>query len=120
MRLGFLISTLAFWGLIAALAIGATTTAPVATGGSGDRVISLEELAKHSRPDDCWMAIRGGVYDVSRYLPDHPSRPGIIEPWCGKEATQAYETKTKGRKHSDAADRMLPDYRIETFKQSGQ
>ena len=118
MRSGFLVSTVAFWGLIAALAVGAAVAPGVAPADQNDRAISAEELAKHARPDDCWMAIRGSVYDVTKYLPDHPSRPEIIEPWCGKEATQAYETKTKGRKHSEAADKMLPAYRIGTFEQT--
>ena len=117
MRLAFLVSTAAFWGVVAALAVGAAISPSVAPADANDRVISAEELAKHARPDDCWMAIRGGVYDITKYLPDHPSRPGVVEPWCGKEATQAYETKTKGRKHSEAADKMLPTYRIGIFKQ---
>ncbi len=87
-----------------------------APSGSTDRVISSQELAQHARSDDCWLAIRGGVYDITKYLPDHPSRSGVVEPWCGKEATQAYETKTKGRKHSEAADKMLPTYRIGAVK----
>ena len=120
MRLAFLVSTFAFWGLIAALAIGAATAPVRAPAGSSERVISSEELAKHARPDDCWVAIRGSVYDITKYLPDHPSRPEIIEAWCGKEATQAYETKTKGRKHSKAADKLLPAYRIGILKEDKQ
>ncbi len=88
-----------------------------APSGSTGRVISSQALAQHARPDDCWLAIRGGVYDITEYLPDHPSRPGVVEPWCGKEATQAFETKTKGRTHFEAADKLLPVYRIGTFKQ---
>ena len=120
MRLAFLVSTFAFWGLIAALATGAATTPADAPAGSNDRVISSEELATHARPDGRWMAIRGSVYDITKYLPDHPSRPEIIEAWCGKEATQAYETKTKARKHSEAADKLLPAYRIGILKEDKQ
>jgi cytochrome b involved in lipid metabolism len=117
MRAGFLISTLAFWGVIAALAFGGETGSDAVPSPTTDRVISSQDLAQHSRPEDCWLAIRGGVYDITKYLPDHPSRPGVVEPWCGKEATQAYETKTKGRVHSEAADKLLASYRIGTFKQ---
>ena len=58
------------------------------------------------------MAIRGGVYDLSAYLPEHPSRPVLIEPWCGKEATEAYNTKTKGRPHAPFADELLAKNKI--------
>ena len=30
------------------------------------------DLAKHSGKDDAWMTIDGKVYDVSKYLEDHP------------------------------------------------
>lgn len=70
------------------------------------------EIAKHSAPNDCWMVIDGVVHDITAYLPDHPSNPKIIVPWCGKEASEAYRTKTKGRKHSAEADTLLIKYRI--------
>ena len=34
--------------------------------------ISLEELKRHEKIDDCWMAIRGKVYNVTRYMEYHP------------------------------------------------
>ena len=58
------------------------------------------------------MAIRGSVYDLSAYLPEHPSRPELVLTWCGKEATEAYNTKNKGRPHSPYADELLKKYRI--------
>jgi cytochrome b involved in lipid metabolism len=114
MRTIFISTTLAFWILIGGL-WASSIWMPVAAGAPTQRVISPAELARHARPDDCWMAIRGSVYDLTAYLPDHPSRPEIIERWCGKEATKAYDTKTKSRPHSAAADKLLPAYRIGTF-----
>ena len=61
------------------------------------------------------MAIRGGVYDLSTYLPEHPSRPELVLPWCGKEATEAYNTKTKGRPHAPYTDELLAKYKIGKF-----
>lgn len=115
MRATFLYSTSAFWIVIATLAAAGAIMSGPSPAVSEDRRISPDELAIHARPNDCWIAIRGSVYDLTKYLPDHPSRPEVIEAWCGKEATQAYETKTKGRKHSEAADNMLPAYRIGAF-----
>lgn len=116
MRKLYLASTTMFWALVLALWAGnawsphAEQPAPAA-----DRAIAAAELARHATPEDCWMAIRGSVYDLSAYLPDHPSRPQLIEPWCGKEATEAYNTKTRGRPHSKEADDLLPKYRIGRF-----
>ena len=36
----------------------------------------------------------------------------VIVPWCGKEASQAYQTKNKGRSHSPQADQLLANYPI--------
>lgn len=86
-------------------------TAPSAAG-AGDRAVSLKELARHATPADCWMAIGGQVYDLSAYLPKHPSEPELIEPWCGRDATEGWTTKGLGRAHSARAAAMLPRYRI--------
>ena len=72
-----------------------------------DKSYTLAEVAGHGREDDCWMAIDGQVYDITAYLPDHPSNPKLILPWCGKEASQAWQTKGKGRPHSSRADQLL-------------
>ena len=55
---------------------------------------------------------------MTAYLPDHPSRPEVIEAWCGKEASNAYDTKTKGRRHSETADRLLEGNFIGDLKQT--
>ena len=36
------------------------------------KVVSHEELKKHNSEGDVWMAIHGLVYDVSKFMPDHP------------------------------------------------
>jgi cytochrome b involved in lipid metabolism len=72
----------------------------------------LAEVAEHPRESDCWIAIDGLVYDITAYLPDHPSEPELILPWCGKEATQAWRTKGKGRPHSPRASQLLEKYKI--------
>jgi cytochrome b involved in lipid metabolism len=114
MRTLFITATALFWTMVLAF-WAAGTWAPRAEqqpAPPSERMISASELARHARPDDCWMAIRGDVYDLTAYLPDHPTRPQVIEPWCGKEATEAYNTKTRGRPHSSGADALLAQYRI--------
>lgn len=34
--------------------------------------VTMEEVAKHNKPDDCWIVIEGRVMDVTSYLKDHP------------------------------------------------
>jgi cytochrome b involved in lipid metabolism len=74
-----------------------------ATQGSSNAVMSAAEVAKHSSADDCWLIINSKVYDVSEYLRSHPGGRGTITPYCGKEATHAFETKDRGESHSQKA-----------------
>lgn len=113
----FSCSTIVFWIIVAVLGITPVFWTPDDAGPAKARenIITPAELAGHATPEDCWMAIRGAVHDVSAYLPEHPSRPDIVLPWCGKEATEAYETKMKGRPHSPYADEMLEKYRVGTL-----
>lgn len=116
MRRLYLYSTILFWLLVAAFwAGGLWAPPPAAEAVAAEKVYTAADLARHAAPANCWMAIRGGVYDFSGYLPEHPSRPEVIEPWCGREATEAYNTKTKGRPHSPYADGLLERYRIGKF-----
>ena len=49
--------------------------------------VSEEELAKHNAPDDAWMAIRGFVYNVSKYMSYHPGGAEELMRGVGKDAT---------------------------------
>lgn len=110
MRNLFILGTTVFWLAVFSIWIagreGEATIAavPVAEESSS---YTMEEVARHGTPENCWLAIEGKVYDLTDYLPEHPSNPDIILPWCGKEASEAYRTKTKGRSHSPSADKLL-------------
>ncbi len=118
MRKLYIGSTALFWIVIAGLWLGGLfgpkTLAQDAA--SAKKLYTLQQVAAHNKPSDCWMAIHGKVYDLTAYLPEHPSRPEVIESWCGKEASNAYDTKTKGRRHSSEADRLLQNYYIGDVK----
>jgi L-lactate dehydrogenase (cytochrome) len=36
------------------------------------KIISLEEVAKHNKQEDCWVVIHGRVFDLSKFLQEHP------------------------------------------------
>lgn len=42
------------------------------------KVITAVELAKHVSSDDCWIAIDGSVYDISKFLNDHPGGDSVM------------------------------------------
>jgi len=76
------------------------------------RLISLGELARHNKADDCWLAIGGKVVDVSAY-DTHPAGKKAFLPYCGTDATAAYSTKgKKGEPHSALADSQLDSFLV--------
>lgn len=110
----------AFWGGVVSI----WTFAVLAEGGPpadqerAERVVTVDELALHDSADDCWKAIDGVVYDLTDYLPLHPTPLVVMTQWCGKESTEAYHTKGYGRPHSPAADALLPQYRVGVLEDS--
>jgi len=117
MRRLYFSTTLLFWLLVAAFWAGSLFLPPAeeSLATAAEKTYTKVDLAKHATAENCWMAIHGSVYDLSAYLPEHPSRPELVLPWCGIEATEAYNTKTKGRPHSPHADELLKKYRIGNF-----
>lgn len=107
----------AFWSSIATLlalqAVATDETPPAAAADAS--VISLEALAAHNSETDCWMAIEGKVYNLTDYLPKHPTPASMLLPWCGKEATEGMRTKGYGRDHSPMAWEMLNAYEVGTL-----
>ena len=77
---------------------------------NGTVVLSMGELAKHNKTTDCWLLIQGKVYDVTNYLTVHPGGVGTIEPYCGKEATDAFLTRGGTGSHSNAAFQDLTQF----------
>ncbi|MFU8817051.1 MAG: cytochrome b5 domain-containing protein [Pseudomonadales bacterium] len=106
---------IAFWSALLTLTI-LWALSPTVTADTAERVIPLAEVQQHDSLDDCWMAIDGEVYDLTDYVPQHPTPPAVLAPWCGSEATEGMRTKGYGRDHSPAAWAMLDDYRIGTLE----
>ncbi len=50
-------------------------------------IYSTEEVAKHNTKEDCWLIIKGNVYDVTPYLSFHPGGQRSIMTFAGKDGT---------------------------------
>ncbi|MEK7631684.1 MAG: cytochrome b5-like heme/steroid binding domain-containing protein [Patescibacteria group bacterium] len=84
---------------IAADAIASNTNATAA--------LSIADIATHATDVDCWVIIRAKVYNVTSYLAQHPGGAFRITPYCGKDATIAFETKDGTGTHSLVAENEL-------------
>lgn len=87
---------------------------PPTPSGQGNSAITLAVLATHNTAADCWMAINGSVYDLSNFS-SHPGGMAYV-PYCGTDATSAYDTKGgTGKPHSANAHAMLPQYYVGAY-----
>ncbi|KAK6465199.1 osmotic growth protein [Scheffersomyces coipomensis] len=50
-----------------------------------------EEVAKHNKPNDCWVIIKNVVLDLTPFLKDHPGGEQSIKNFGGKDATESFE-----------------------------
>eukprot|EP00746_Dinoflagellata_sp_MGD_P162137 gnl/MRDRNA2_/MRDRNA2_89561_c0_seq1.p1 gnl/MRDRNA2_/MRDRNA2_89561_c0~~gnl/MRDRNA2_/MRDRNA2_89561_c0_seq1.p1 ORF type:complete len:563 (+),score=98.46 gnl/MRDRNA2_/MRDRNA2_89561_c0_seq1:122-1690(+) len=52
--------------------------------------ITLDEVARHSTKEDCWIVIDDMVYDVTKFLKVHPGGKGVITAGAGKDVTHEF------------------------------
>eukprot|EP01089_Gocevia_fonbrunei_P016227 TRINITY_DN4962_c0_g1_i1.p1 TRINITY_DN4962_c0_g1~~TRINITY_DN4962_c0_g1_i1.p1 ORF type:complete len:218 (-),score=28.63 TRINITY_DN4962_c0_g1_i1:79-684(-) len=72
------------------------------------KVYSRQDVAKHCTADDCWIIIRGVVYNVTAWLQQHPGGEEIIIAKAGSDATE--EWLVSG--HTDRAMKLMQYYEI--------
>uniref|UniRef100_UPI00398E52EA cytochrome b5 reductase 4 isoform X1 n=2 Tax=Pristiophorus japonicus TaxID=55135 RepID=UPI00398E52EA len=53
--------------------------------------VTEEELAKHNKKTDCWMCIRGMVYNVTPYLEYHPGGEEELMRGAGADGTELFD-----------------------------
>ncbi|BFG13795.1 cytochrome b5 [Prunus yedoensis var. nudiflora] len=73
--------------------------------GVDGKVFTLAQVSEHNTPKDCWLIINGKVYDVTKFLEDHPGGDDVLLSATGKDATDDFEDVG----HSDNARDMLKD-----------
>jgi cytochrome b involved in lipid metabolism len=89
-----------------------------ATGTATTQKYTMEEVAKHSTKEDCWLLISGKVYDVTKNIGVHPGGEAILQ-GCGKDATTLFETRPmgSGTPHSEKAREYLAKTYIGNLQQ---
>lgn len=88
-----------------------------AAGLTGEITLSAAEIAKHNSYNNCWLIINNKIYNVTSFLSLHPGGAGTMTPYCGQEATNAFNTKDKGQPHSSSAVALLANYYIGDLNQ---
>lgn len=85
---------------------GTDSNTPVASG------YTLAEVAERNSPEDCWVAIEDGVYDLTKWIALHPGGEAEIVRLCGRDGTAAFADEHAGESE---ATQELADYRIADY-----
>lgn len=74
----------------------------------GRPFITKAQIAKHADRNDVWMHIHDKVYDVTKYLEDHPGGEEVLLDRAGQGATEDFEDVG----HSNEARKTLQEYEV--------
>ncbi|CAK4033226.1 Fumarate reductase [Lecanosticta acicola] len=56
-----------------------------------DDEYSLEEIAKHNKKEDLWIAVKGVVMNVTDWVDEHPGGPQALFSHMGRDASEEFE-----------------------------
>jgi cytochrome b involved in lipid metabolism len=73
-----------------------------------EKLIKYEELARHNKSSDLWLAINDRVYDLTPYVNEHPGGPLILQKHAGKIASYAFELAA----HGDGAKKKMREFEV--------
>lgn len=70
--------------------------------------LTMDEIARHDKPDDCWVVVHGKVYNLTKFADIHPGSASNITWNAGTDATIAFEEQGHSLKHLQ----FLEDYYV--------
>ncbi|KAK2040977.1 oxidoreductase NAD-binding domain-containing protein [Colletotrichum somersetense] len=73
---------------------------------------TAKEVAAHKEANDCWMVIHGNVYDVTKYVHDHPGGAEVLIEAAGVDASEAFDNAG----HSEDAFEIMAEFRVGKLK----
>jgi nitrate reductase (NAD(P)H) len=74
-------------------------------------IYTIADVAVHNTQDNCWLVIKGNVYDVTISISKHPGGADVIIKNCGKEVTSIFTSI-----HSNKAWNLLGEYLIGMYQ----
>jgi cytochrome b involved in lipid metabolism len=81
---------------------------------SGTESYTMAEVEEHGDDASCWTVIDGGVYDLTRWISQHPGGQAAIESICGIDGTAAFRGQ---HDHAQEQENILATFKIGTLSQ---
>ncbi|TFK43850.1 cytochrome b5-like heme/steroid binding domain-containing protein [Crucibulum laeve] len=79
---------------------------------SANKIVTLDELRANKSKDKFYILIHEKVYDVTKFMDEHPGGDEVILAEGGQDATEAFEDVG----HSDEARALLPGMLVGDFE----
>ena len=76
------------------------------------KTFTKEEVASHKTAKDCWIIIDNKVYDVTKFLNEHPGGKKVLTRVGGKNATEQFHQLHK----SSVLEKVGSEFCIGTIK----
>ncbi|KAJ6560351.1 cytochrome b5-like heme/steroid binding domain-containing protein [Mycena capillaripes] len=81
-----------------------------------EKIVTLAELRANNTKDKLYVLIHEKVYDVTKFLDEHPGGDEVILAETGQDATEAFEDVG----HSDEARELLPGMLVGEFEKNSE
>ncbi|CAB4025555.1 cytochrome b5 type B [Paramuricea clavata] len=75
---------------------------------STKRLFTLKEISKHNSPGNIWIVVHGKVYNISKFITEHPGGEIPLFDKAGEDATEAFDNIG----HSEEAKHLMKEYYI--------
>ena len=73
------------------------TAEPTPTPEESVNGYTLAQVSERNSAAECWVAIDGGVYDLTQWIRSHPGGSGAILNLCGKDGTASFSSQHGGQ-----------------------
>ena len=70
---------------------------------------TLAQVASHGDGSNCWSAVNGSVFDLTKWIAEHPGGEGAILSICGQDGSAAFNSQHGGQ---GKPERVLESFRI--------
>lgn len=75
------------------------------------RIYDVDDVSSHASSASCWMSYKGKVFDVTRFLADHPGGDDIMLKYAGQDVEKIMKDEAE-HDHSDSAYEIMDEYFI--------
>ncbi|KAG1367716.1 cytochrome B5-like protein [Cocos nucifera] len=90
---------------------GKTKGTPPNVASKTLKTYTKEEVSLHNKRDDCWIIVKGKVYDVTPYVEEHPGGDAILNN-AGGDSTEGFY----GPQHATRVFDMVDEFHIGDLK----